>query len=366
MFGLVLLQLCCEFARFAIILFRLPAALAAENIALRSSGDVCVRCRHPRRHLDDAKKVTLVVLDRVFGIRHDLPLLSPATIRRWARKVSTYAFWLRSHRRTGRRPVHEDAVAVIRQLASENLTWSAGKIARTASTQLGIRVSPNTVRKYLPLGDPRRRRARRPSSESWSTFVRNHADGLLAIDFAVSRTLLGGILYILVVMEIGSRRIIHANVTAHPTAQWTVQQLREAVHGGHAYTHLIHDNDAIFSRAVDATIRSFGIEPLRTPIRAPRANAFCERLIGTLRRDCLDHIIPLSEMHLRSIVREWMPHYNRARPHMALGGSVPEPNALYPATPQQHRHELPSGAIIISKPVLGGLHHEYRLEAKAA
>ena len=185
------------------------------------------------------------------------------------------------------------------------------------------------------------------------------------MDFAVERTLLGGILYIHLVMEIGSRRILHVNVTAHPTAEWTAQQLRDAIPSDHPYKHLIHDNDAIFSRMVDATIRSFGIEPVRTPIRAPRANAYCERLIGTLRRECLDRIIPLGEGHLRAVVREWAVHYNRARPHMALGSSVPEPNELYPAPRLEHRHRLPEGSRVASTPVLGGLHHEYRLERAA-
>jgi hypothetical protein len=125
------------------------------------------------------------------------------------------------------------------------------------------------------------------------------------MDFAVARTLLGGILYVHVVMEISSRRIVHINVAAHPTAEWSAQQLRDAIPSEHSNTHLIHDNDAIFSRAVDATIRSFGIDPVRTPIRAPRANAYCERLIGTLRRECLDWIIPLTEGQLRAVVREW-------------------------------------------------------------
>jgi putative transposase len=362
----ILPQLGCDLVRFLLTLFRAPAALAAENIALRSSAEVCVRCHHQRRRLPDARKVTLVVLDRLFGIRDQLVLVTPRTVRRWGGIMSTAAFWLRARRSGGRPPLPDEVVAVIRRLASENPTWTTGKIARTASTQMGIRVNQKTVRKHLPIGDPRKRRSAQLTSERWSTFIRNHSDGLLAMDFAVERTLLGGILYVLVVMEIGSRRILHVNVTAHPTAEWTAQQLRDAISGDHGYTHLIHDNDAIFSRKVDGTLRSFGIEPVRTPIRAPRANAYCERLIGTLRRECLDWIIPLSEGHLRRVVREWAAHYNRARPHMALGSSVPEPNELYPAATLEHRHLLPADSRVVSTPVLGGLHHEYRLERRAA
>jgi putative transposase len=141
--------------------------------------------------------------------------------------------------------------------------------------------------------------------------------------------------------------------------------LRDALPGEHAYQYLIHDNDAIFSRVIDGTLRSFGITPLRTPIRAPRANSLCERLIGTLRRECLDWIVPLNETHLRSVVLEWAAHYNRARPHIALGPGVPQPNQLYPAPELDHRHRTPSGAHVVSRPVLGGLHHEYRFERAA-
>ena len=167
------------------------------------------------------------------------------------------------------------------------------------------------------------------------------------------------------VMEIGSRRILHTNVTAHPTAEWTIQQFRQCIPCEHAFTHLIHDRDAIFSAAVDATLRSFGITPLRTPVRSPKANAFCERLIGTMRRECLDWIIPLGEGHLRRFVAEWAMHYNRARPHMSLANGVPEPNEHVPAAPLPRRHHLPADALVVAMPILNGLSHEYRLDHAA-
>lgn len=364
MFFPVLAQLGCDLLRFVVSMFRSSAAILAENIALRASSEVCVRCHHPRRRLPDPKKVVIVLLDRLFGVRNALVLISPATVRRWAKKITTLAFWLRA--RCGRRPVPAETIALIRRLARENPVWSVRRIASEASTHLGILVSPETVQKYLPLGDPRRSGPHRPSSEKWSAFIHNHAHALLAIDFAVERTLFGGILYVLVVMEIGSRRILHTNVTAHPTAEWTAQQLRQAIPAEHGFTHLIHDNDAIFSRAVDTTIRSFAIEPLRTPLRSPRANAYCERLIGTLRRECLDRIIAVTEAHLGAVVSEWAAHNNRARPHMSLGYSVPEPSKEIPAPPLPHRHRLPPDARVVSRSVLGGLHHEYRFEKLAA
>jgi len=123
------------------------------------------------------------------------------------------------------------------------------------------------------------------------------------------------VLYVFVVMEVGSRRILQCNVTAHPTAAWTLQQFREAIPSDHTYRFLIHDRDAIFSAEVDDGLGAFGLKVLRTPVQAPKANAYCERLMGTIRRECLDYVIPLSEKHLRTILREWVTHYNQGRPH---------------------------------------------------
>src|SRR5580700_1519821 len=126
-------------------------------------------------------------------------------------------------------------------------------------------------------------------------------------------------------LEIGSRRILHYNVTAHPTAAWTVQQFREAIPSDHSYQFLIHDRDSIFSRELDQQLKNdFNLKVLRTPVRAPKANAYCERLVGTVRRECLDFMIPLSERHLRMTLRSWVTHYNKGRPHSSLGPEVPE------------------------------------------
>jgi putative transposase len=132
------------------------------------------------------------------------------------------------------------------------------------------------------------------------TFVRNHGKAIVACDFAVAVTLRFRILYVFVVMEVGSRRILHVNVTPHPTSSWTLQQLREAIPSDHGYRWLIHDRSGIFSEALDRNVNTFGVAVLKTPIRAPKANAYCERLIGSLRRECLDWFIPLNERHVRS------------------------------------------------------------------
>ena len=168
-------------------------------------------------------------------------------------------------------------------------------------------------------------------------------------------------LYVFVVIEHGTRRLAHVNVTAHPRADWTLQQLRVVIgdkDGRNRY--LIHDRDRILAKHLDDSIRALGIEILRSPIASPKANSMCERVIGTIRRECLDWMIPLSEVHLRSIVREWTIHYNHGRPHSALGPGVPDPPTELEKTPKsESRHRLAAGAFVRAKSVLGGLHHEY-------
>ena len=148
---------------------------------------------------------------------------------------------------------------------------------------------------------------------------------IIACDFCVAVTATFRILYVLVVMEHASRRLIHLNATAHPTAAWTLQQLRETIPFDHEYRFIIHDHDAIFSAELDASLTRLGLKVITTPVRSPQANSLCERLIGTLRRECLDWIIPLSEGHLRKVLASWMAHYNRGRPHSSLGPGIPDP-----------------------------------------
>jgi transposase InsO family protein len=171
-------------------------------------------------------------------------------------------------------------------------------------------------------------------------------------------------LYVFVVIEHASRRLLHVHVTAHPTAQWTMQQFREAIPADHTYRFVIHDRDAIFSQEVDQSIRHMGLRVLKTPVRTPVANAICERVIGTMRRECMDFVIPLNERHLYDILKEWVAHYNEDRPHMSLGPGLPR--LLLPVPLQAHRHRLPTALRVGARPILGGLHHDYRLEQKVA
>jgi len=194
--------------------------------------------------------------------------------------------------------------------------------------------------------------------------VRNHAGSMLACDFFVSITASFRTLYVFVVLDIGSRRIMHWNVTEHPTAAWTVQQFRATVPGDQHQRFLIHDRDSIYAAAVDSAVTAMGLTVLKTPARCPKANAFCERLIGTIRRECLDWLIVLNERHLRAVLRKWVAHYNQGRPHTSLGPGIPdEPPDRFA---QPNGPHIPAGHRVIATSILAGLHHEYRLELMAA
>jgi transposase InsO family protein len=169
------------------------------------------------------------------------------------------------------------------------------------------------VRKYLDMPRP----SGGVRGQRWTTFVRNDAKAIVACDFFVSITATFQILYVFGTIEVGSRRIRHLNVTAHPTAEWTTQQLRAVLAEPHPYKFIIHDRDSIFSSSLDAALTDFGVRPIKTPFRAPRANA-CERLIGTIRRECLDYLIPINDRHLRVVPKEFVRYYHRGRPHSPL------------------------------------------------
>src|SRR5262249_35988572 len=254
-----------------------------------------------------------------------------------------------------------DLQQLIAMMAVANRTWGEERIAAELLVKLGIRVSPRTVRRYMPARPPRTRRG----TQAWSTLVRNPARAVLASGFFVVVTATFRVIYVFVVLEIGTRRILHWNVTAHPTADWTAQQFRMIVLGDQAHRFVIHDRDTIYSEGVDCTFEAMGLEVLKTPARVPQANTFCERLIGTIRRECLDFVIPMTERHLRSILREWIRHYNRGRPHSSLGPGIPEAT-VGDVISGSIGHRLPNGYQVAATTILGGLHHEYRLEPEAA
>jgi transposase InsO family protein len=335
------------------------AALIAENLFLRKQLALFQEREVKPRRTTPVSRLALLALGRFFDWRSALVIVTPETFVKWHRTAFRMFWSWKSHKR-GRPAIPCTLRKLIRRLDRENPTWGEQKIADELLLKFGIRVSARTVHKYLegrPLSSGRK-------DQRWSTFVRNHARGIVACDFLITVTASFRILYVFVAMEVGSRRILHTNVTEHPTTEWTTQQFREFLAYDHPYQFVIHDRDAIFSASLDEALRGFGIRPIRTPRRAPMANAYCERLIGTIRRVCLDYLIPFNERHVRGIVKELTRYYNRGRPHSALGPGIPESQATPPAS--VHRHRLPIGYRVISTPVLGGLHHEYGLEKEAA
>src|SRR5450631_330334 len=274
--------------------------------------------------------------DDIFKEKRGQPLgkTTPETMIRWHR-AGWKLFW-RWKSGPGRPPFPLEIQALIRRMANENPTWGQERIANELILKLGIQVSPRTVNKYLPQSPKRRPRG----DMRWSTFLRVHAQGLIACDFLVAVTATFRLLYVFVVIEHRSRRLIHCNITAHPSATWTLQQLREAIGLQDRYEYLIHDRDSIFANHLDESIRRLGIKVLKSPPHSPMANAICERVIGTIRRECLDWLMPLSEAHLRSILKSWVEHYNRSRPHSSLGPGIPDPPqelAVIPKSESRHR-----------------------------
>jgi putative transposase len=359
----LLWPLLCDGLRFLCLCLRPSPALAAENLFLRKQLALYQERHVKAQRATDATRLSLVWLARWFDWRQALAVVQPATLIRWHRQ-GFRLFW-RWKSIPGRPSIPPEIQALIRRMACENTTWGEERIANELWLKLGLRVSPRTVRKYLPkhLGHGRGQRA---PSQYWRTFVRNHAQAIVACDFCVVVTATFRLFYVFVLMEHATRRILHVNVTAHPTALWTVQQLREAVPADHTYRFLIHDRDKIFSRNLDQRLRDLGLRVLKTPPHNPQANALCERLLGTLRRECLDLLIPLTEHHLRRLLRTWVCPYNAGRPHMALGPGIPQPPPQSPVLLQAHRHRLPTHLHMVARSILGGLHHGYRLEAKAA
>ena len=335
------------------------AALKAENLFLRKQLALYLERKIKPRRASRATRLTLVLLSRLFAWKNALIIVKPETLIRWHRNAFRL-FWKYQSKPRGRPRLPADLRNLIAEMAKSNPVWGEERIAAELLLKLRIQVSPRTVRRYLPTGS-----RPGPSSQRWMIFVRNHAQAMLACDFLVVVTATFRVLYVFVIMEIGTRRIAHFNVTAHPTAGWTLQQFREVMTGEQPQRFVIHDRDSIYSAELDAALESMDLRILKTPFQAPQANAFCERLVGTLRRECLDFLIPLSENHLGRILKEWVAHYNQGRPHSGLGPGIPDPPMDLPGK-EFLRSCVPRDHRVVAKPILGGLHHEYRLEKAAA
>jgi putative transposase len=359
----MLLLLLGDGVRSVCLCLRPSTRLAAENLFLRKQLALYQERHVKPRRATNATRLTLTWLGRWFDWRQALAVVQPETFLRWHRQ-GFRLFW-RWTSTPGRPPLPAALQALIRRMAQDTLTWGEERIANELLLKLGLRVSPRTVRKYMPKRlnhGP----GKRGASQRWRTCVRNHAQAIVACDFCVVVTATFRLLYVFVLMEHATRRILHVNETTHPTASWTLQQLREAIPADHGYRFLLHDRDRSFSPQLDQSIHNLGLRVLKTPPQSPQANALCERLVGTLRRECLDFVIPFTAHHVRRILHEWVRYDNTGRPHMALGPGIPQPSSHLPVALHAHRHRLPDTARVMTRRILGGLHHEYRLAAQAA
>src|SRR5690349_13600581 len=328
--------------------WRSRTALAAENLFLRKQLALFREREKKAMPTTPADRFVLYKLARWFDWRSALLIVKPATLIGWHRNAFRL-FWRWKSRPVGRPRLTAELRNLIRRLAAENPTWGEQRIADELLLKLQIRLSPRTVAKYRK----QRPGPRGSRDQRWSTFLKNHANAIVACDFFTVVTVCFRVVYVFVALEIGSRRLIHFNATEHPTAEWTLQQLREALPGDREYKFLLHDRHKTFSCGLDEEVGRRGIAVLKSPVHAPTANASCERLIGTIRRECLDYVILLSDAHLKRTLREWSVHYHRTRTHLSLENDAPDPRPI----------QLPSARQIVAIPEVGGLHNRYERRA---
>jgi transposase InsO family protein len=283
------------------------ASLVVEILVLRQQLAVLKR-RRSRPALRPIDRAFWVAVSRVWSRWADaLAIVKPATVIGWHRRgFARFCAW--KSRRIGRPPLSPEVVALIVQMARENPLWSRRRIANELA-KLGHDVGKDAVAKYMP------RPAERPSqppSQTWGSFIRTHAVGTIAIDFFTVPTVTFGVLYAFFVLSLERRRVIHVNVTEHPTAEWAAQQIVEAVGPDEGLALLIRDRDKIFGAAFDRRVDNLGLTQLRIAPRSPWQNGFAERWVGTARREIVDHMIVLGEHHLRRILRAYIAYYKSA------------------------------------------------------
>jgi transposase InsO family protein len=315
--------------------------LMLENLALRHQLQVALRTNpHPR--LQPRDRVLWVWLYAVWpdGWRQHLHLVRAETVLRWHRKGWRLYWTWKSRTKLGRPHLSAEVRTLIARMSRENPLWGSERI-RGELLKLGIVVSNRSIRRY------RWRRVRPTDHQRWRTFLSNQLRGVWAADLYVVQTVSYRILYVFFLLRHDRREWMHFNVTASPTAAWIWRQVLEATTLGRQPKFLIHDRDADYGRDFDERLANLGITGVRTPPRAPKANAIGERIVRTIRSECLDHIIVINERHLQAVLAEFADYYNRDRPHRSLELASPI------VVPSQ-----PAGRVV-SRSVLGGLHHVY-------
>ena len=330
-------------------LTRSKPELMLENMLLRQQ--LIVLKRQVKRPALSWRDRTLFVLlaSRLGTWKQALVIVQPETVLRWHRDLirSVWRRKSRPNRRGGKPALAGDTVVLIKKMAKENRTWGAERI-RGELLKLDLRVSKSTIQKYIyqvrKLGSPK---------QTWATFLHNHATEIWACDFLQTYDLFFRALFVFVIIELDSRRLVHFDVTRNPTDAWVAQQLREATPFAEGPRYLIRDNDSKYGSSFARVAAGTGIEVLRTPYGAPKANAICERFLGSVRRECLDHFLILSERHLYRVLKEYRRYFNHARPHQGIGQKMPcSVSASGRATEGWRAHLSPSVARIASRLLL--------------
>jgi transposase InsO family protein len=320
--------------------FKSKLRLEAENAVLRHQLNVLRRRRHGRVRLTNSDRLFFIRLYRWFpSILKVLTIIRPETLVRWHRAgFRRYWHW-KSRRRGGRPSLETELRALIRRMSIENSLWGAPRI-HGELLKLGFEVAQSSVAKYMV-------KRRMPPSQGWRTFLHNHAPDIAAMDLFVVPTIGFDLLYAYIIVRLDRRELVWINVTAHPTAEWVARQIAEAFPWNEAPRYMIRDRDRIYGAVVTRRLRAMGIRDKPIAPASPWQNGFAERLIGSVRRECLDHIIVLGEAHLRQILKSYARYYNETRTHLALDKDAPLSRTVKRA------------GRILCRPILGGLHHEY-------
>ena len=328
-------------------LARGKSELIAENALLRQQL-VILRRQIKRPRYTKTDRLLLVLLARaVRPWRQALLIVQPETLLKWHRQGFRLFWKYRSKPKSAQAKVAAETIALIKEMARNNRLWGAERI-RGELLKLDIRVCKRTIQKYL-----RHVRPPRPRGQNWRTFLHNHSAEIWACDFLQVTDLFFRSLFAFFIIELKSRKVIHVGVTKSPIDSWVAQQLREATPYGQAPKYLIRDNDDKFGSCFARVAATSNMKILKTPYFAPRANAVCERFLGSVRCECLDHMLILHEKQLHRMLNAYVAYFNRARPHQGMHQQIPEPDGS--SVSFDHEKEK-----VIAVPILGGLHHDYQ------
>ena len=331
----------CRLVWYAVIgLFRSQAALQAEILVLRHQLNVLRRKSPKRTVLNNIDRLVFVVLYSLAPkILDAWKILKPETVIRWHRPGFRGYWRWKSRPRGGRPATPRDIRQLIREMSIANPLWGAPRI-HGELLKLGIDVGQTTVAKYMA-------KRRCPPSQGWKTFLRNHADGIASMDLFVVPTVSFRPLYGLLILQHCRRELLWLGVTAHPTAEWIARQLTEACGWREVPRYLVRDRDGAYGQAFIRRLGAMGIRDRPISARSPWQNGYAERVIGSIRRDCLDHVVVFGERHLRHLLGAYQRYYNEVRTHLSLRKDAPVPR------------EVQVVGRVFPVPILGGLHHQY-------